>query len=225
MATDTVQPGIAPANPSRRSMLGILAAGPVATLPALAALQCSTGAEAAPTGSLAEPIRRYRAIVADCDRFDTEVHMPALTACAKAVSEVAHERTRCTFKNINHEHISLSTEDVASVAMARRVLADGWTKNDPDYQSTLTELAKAADHRDAKIASIRKRFDIDRLDKREDELSALLCDAISTVVFTKVRSLDDLADKVAFITETESWTIEDYQERIAADIGDLAGRA
>lgn len=222
MAAHNVQPGSAPANPSRRSALAILGTAPIALLPSLAVLQCSEKADAAPTGSLAEPIRHYRTLLADYDRFDAEVHMPALTASQEAISKVPHHRTRRTYENVLHEHISLSTQDPASVATARKVLADGWTKSDPDYHATLTELANAAKRRDAKIARIEKDFNLRALRKREDDFSKRLCAATSAVVFTEVRSLADLADKADFITETEGWSIDDYQERIVADIRQLA---
>ena len=46
MAATTLPPGTAPANPSRRSALGILATGPIAMLPPLAVIQCSQRADA-----------------------------------------------------------------------------------------------------------------------------------------------------------------------------------
>lgn len=68
MATTRLQPAAAPANapvhqPSRRSMLSILAVGPLAMLPPLAAMKCSAAEAASPTEWNAA-CRAYREAVA-----------------------------------------------------------------------------------------------------------------------------------------------------------------
>lgn len=229
MATNTVQPGTVPASPSRRAAIGILAASPVALLPAL-----HSPAQAAPVAAAGQsPAMRglmddYRALDRDCDYWLKTAYDPAWRKAHDDIAAIPHHRTAHSFRNFEGGLTSLTTEDPSSVATARRVMDDDkgdWLSFDQDYVDTITELAKAADKRDQRKKEIRKVYNIDALVEQEDARGEALGKAIDRILEAEAQTVGDLAAKLEIVVETDCWLHGGFQEAVTADIRRLAGIA
>lgn len=227
MATNTVQPGTVPANPSRRSALGILATGPIAMLPVLAAAQCSAPADAATSSRMAQAIQRYRDACAALDRFSAAT-APNMQACRKAVDAIPHIRTTNGFRASHGGMTYLTTADAASVATARRALKGATlieNVGDADYWATLRELVKHADLREAEVAALKAKHRLPEIKETEAQHGRAIVEAMEGVINCRPTSLHDLAEKAALLSEIDAWELEGVGDTVAADIQHLAGRA
>lgn len=227
MATDTQKPGAGPANPSRRSALGILATGPVAMLPALAVMQCSAPADAATSSSMAQAIQRYRDACAALDRFSATT-APNLQAYREAVDAIPHSRTANGFRAYRGGMTYLTTADAASVTTARRALKNAVlieNGGDADYWATLRELVAHADRRETEIAALKAEHRLPKIKEVEEQHGRAIVEAMEGVINCRPASLHDLAAKAALLSEIDTWEMEGVGDTVAADIQHLAGRA
>lgn len=227
MATNIVQPGTTPANPSRRSMLGILATGPVAMLPALAVMQCSAPADAATSSRMAQAIQRYRDACAALDRFSAAT-APNFQSYREAVDAIPHSRTTNSFHAYSGGMTFLTTADAASVATARSALKDTTlieNGGNADYWATVRELVKHADRREAQIEALKVDHRLPEIKEAETRHGRAIADAMEGVINCRPTSLQDLAAKAALLSEIDAWELDGVGDTVAADIQHLAGRA
>jgi len=210
---------------NRRSAIAIMTTGPIALLPALAVMQCSSKAEAASTSPvIAERINAYRRIDRQYWHFVETVHDPAMAALRKAQAAVPHRETSRQLW-CDDQLQALRTDDDAMVQFARRFLANPRSRReaDPEYWDAMAELVSLADERRNAVNALDAKR-VEQLRQRDDELCNKVCEAISAVAEAPVRSVADLSAKVAFLDETDNWN-DEYRARIIADIHVLAGRA
>lgn len=225
MAITSVQPAAAPANPSRRAALGIIATGPVALLPSLAVMSCSSEVQAAISPSLHRAISRYRILSDSVTRWHNERAEPALKAFRQEADALPHYQTTRSYLTPSREAVTLSTEDGYRVRAARRMIEDAREGAEPsDYLDAQRELVALADRREAELAEIRARHGVDRINAMDSRYGDALLDAKESIINHEPRSMTDLAAKSAFISELDLWGDEDAGEAIARDIAALARR-
>lgn len=216
------------ANPSRRSALGILATGPVAMLPAFAAMSCSTKAEAGISPGMASAIARYRKVDADCERFGRLVYDPAAARYKAAVAAVPHRETEGQ-AFVNTAMRPLRTDEEDTIKFARRIVnsrhAAFERERDPEMFDTMAELVNLADQRETEIAALGESHGLDRINALDERYGDMLVAAEDAVVTCAVASFDDLVAKADFLTQQGLWERESVGEQIAADIRRLAGIA
>ncbi len=210
--------------PTRRGMLGILATGPVAMLPALSVMQCSGKAQAATSGNLDAAIAHFRATQEAYAAFDEKVHGPALKAYVKALDAVPHRTTEASFMDSDGLRKTMSTADASVVKIGRKLVRDNAAKYpaDPDYERTLHELVALADDRDIDLQAIKVQHRVAEMHNAEMEYAERVGDAQQAVIELPVTSLADLSTKLEFVDEQEAWELPYSAPAIMSDVQRLA---
>lgn len=182
----------------------------------------------------------------ECERFDKEIEMPAHQECVAAIAALpielppAHVESATTFVNAFGDTVRLSTKNVGTAAVARKLINDpSWSDmGDDDWRRAHIEIATAADRRDAFIAeqSARRQaleretrtcFRIDAIASRSNELDDRRYKIWRAVIMAPAAGMPDLVRKLDFIKRTTLDDEIDHQvfAAISADIRTLGGAA
>lgn len=206
---------------TRRALFGSAAAAGVALIAPIAA----SAAEPARTNPrLLRAIALRDKVALACATFDRDVELPARAAhaiardaaMANAPPPIPHETTTTTFINLFDDEMRLSTEDIGSVASARRVLNDTSCADmgDEDWRVAHRELVALADRRDAAVRDreaqcdairrqVRADYGLDRIAARAEALAARECDLWCAVLSMPATSMADVATKLDFVARTD----------------------
>ena len=206
---------------TRRALLGSVTATGIALIAPVAA---SAGERSRTNPRLLRAIAlRDRADLA-CETFDRDVELPAKAAHAIARDEAManapppppHETVKTPFTNLFEDEVRLSTDDVGSVATARRVVDDpAWTDmGDANWRAAHRELVALADRRDvamrdreAQCDAIRRRVLADhglaRIVARSNALATREYDLWCAVLSMPATSMADVATKLEFAARTD----------------------
>lgn len=205
---------------NRRGALGILATGPIALIPALAVSQCSSRADAAKPGAVAQAIARHQIIAAKSRHFMEQEYDPAFDAYGNDKRQIPHFQTTHSFSNHDGERVTLRTDSPQSIAMVRKVVADMpyALANDPDYRDTVTELLERVDFRQSQIDQARVTHRLDEMHEKADRFGEEEAAAIRAVIETPAATLPELSLKLAFIAEHDEWGCEGVGAAVAADV-------
>lgn len=182
---------------------------------------------------------------AAADRFDEQVHTPALKAFGAArdalppVDPVPHESVATTFINAFGDKVRLSTERVGSTAIARRLRKDPtWADfGDEKWRQAHREVEALAERRNAIVAAreaernaaveqLSHRHGIDGFYARADALSDREYALWRTAMDMPATGLPDVLVKLEFAQRTRGSEMADtVLEAMHADIRRLAGEA
>ena len=182
----------------------------------------------------------------ECERFDIEIEMPARQECVAAINALPvepdppHVESETTFVNAFGDTVRLSTKNVGTAAVARKLINDpSWADmGDDDWRRAHVEIAAAADRRDAMIAEqstrrkalenqARTHFRIHEIAARSTELDDRRYKLWRAVITASASGLEDMVEKLDFISRT---TLDDEIDNqvfaaIGADIRAFAGAA
>lgn len=178
----------------------------------------------AETVTLAELIERYREASAACTHYHETVYKPARAALDAAIAAVPHYATNSSFENmLGDKGVTLTTERPASVAVARRVLADeaaGILNSEAGYLDVLREVVAAADRRDLELESLPERAAFEAVVAESNRVSNVSGGCLNAIDSFPVASLADIWTKVNLYREIGD--LEDAYDQIAADAIRLA---
>lgn len=150
---------------TRRSLLRLGTGAAVAVATVLVPAAAGALSPTSTNPRMLRAIALWERLNAECARFDSEVEVPARKAWKAACDarpievEPPHRQSATTFENAFGETVRLSTANVGTAGIARRVKTDpAWADmGGDDWQQAHHELAAAADERDAIIAAQRER--------------------------------------------------------------------
>ncbi|MHA0333697.1 hypothetical protein [Sphingomonas aquatilis] len=176
--------------------------------------------------ALAAAMHRHRQARARTNRFDRDIHRPALAAARAAIEAVPHQRVATAFTDMAGDDVRLSTESKAHVAMAMRTVADPGrlAASGKAWVRALGELAALARDRDARIEAIKQEHRLLQLRARELDLGSREYAALLAVIETPAAHMRDLLAKVLFV-HREDEVNDDAIQAIASDIRRLGGEA
>jgi hypothetical protein len=222
MATNTIEPGSRPANPSRRAAMGMLAAGAVASLPAIASAASSSRPRAVSL-NVSKKIAAYRRAEARALDFHDRIEAPACQAYGAALAAIPHHRTAKSYRNSHGVRRTLTTEDEASVATHRSLLKQDNPPADIEWRAAATELVEAANRREAEKERLYRAFKIEAISTKAQSLGCAELDAFCAVLTIPSASVADLAAKADLIAEIDAWD-EHNGAFLLEDIRQLAWR-
>lgn len=209
----TVQPGDVPANAST----------------------CQTGTPIIATtttvssgSSLGDLIAEFDRLGAEAEAYDDDVVEPAIKALNGEIASVPHFITTASYMSRSGERIHPTTAEPGTEGMMRAIvrdLADREGAQGQEYMITARELVAGADARDARIAAIRQRHNIELLRQRSDAIWSRLGPAREAIRRFPAASLADLVEKIEWMQDGELFEIEDTATLIIADIRRLSGSA
>lgn len=190
--------------PTRRAMVAAMAA-----LPAVAALGIPASAAVSDRGAWDRAYLAYEKAQAEYLAFETAFN-PLFERYLKERDTIPH----LTFRPDPHSgfYRSVTTADVPFVRRARNLVRDvaaGKCRLDPDpslqaHFQLCQEVTAAADERDAKIAAIRDRLNIDEMNDKSEILSKRLNEADAALMATPAPDHAALLFKLEKLLEVEA---------------------
>ncbi len=202
-------------NPSRRAVIGTIAAAPAA---AVSAMPGAALASPATAGAFQAALARYRHAKAASTEYEHSCWEPAFAKYEQARAAIPH--AELGYDDGTREMRIYSTASRTDVAIAQAILKDTatWAREAPGYVQFCGAFDHAVQQREAKMRLLYDEYGLNQVGERLDTLEGEVYASLKALIECPAGSVRQIGEKMEVMEAEGHFGVEESRELLAADV-------